>query len=56
MIAGVRSSNDKIALLNTMNRKFPSSSLVTDANMEIANTYMSPMNVSVKQFLILIMY
>jgi len=41
MITGVRSSKDKIALLNTMNRKFPSSSLVVDANMEIANTYIS---------------
>jgi tetratricopeptide (TPR) repeat protein len=41
MIAGIRSSKDKIALLNTMNRKFPTSSLITDANMEIANTYMS---------------
>ncbi len=27
MIAGVRSSKDKITLLNTMNRKFPTSSL-----------------------------
>ncbi len=41
MIAGIRSSSDKISLLNTMNRKFPTSSLVTDANMEIANTYMA---------------
>ena len=41
MLAGVRTSSEKIALLNTMNRKFPTSSLVTDANMEIANTYMS---------------
>ena len=41
MIAGIRSSSDKINLLNTMNRKFPTSSLVTDANMEIANTYMA---------------
>ena len=41
MLAGVKSSNDKVALLNTMNRKFPTSSLVTDANMEVANTYMS---------------
>lgn len=41
MIAGIRSSRDKTNLLNTMVRKFPSSSLVTDANMEIANTYMS---------------
>lgn len=40
MIAGIRSTSDKIALLNTMNRKFPTSSLVTDANMEIANAYM----------------
>ncbi|HKB45853.1 MAG TPA: tetratricopeptide repeat protein [Chitinophagaceae bacterium] len=41
MLAGVRSSSEKIALMNTMNRKFPGSSLVTDANMEVANTYMS---------------
>lgn len=41
MIAGIRSSKDKISLLSTMNRKFPASSLITDANMEIANTYMS---------------
>ena len=41
MISGIRNSGDKISLLNTLNRKFPSSSLVTDANMEIANTYMS---------------
>jgi len=41
MLAGVRSSTDKIALLNTTIRKFPTSSLVTDANMEVANTYMS---------------
>jgi TolA-binding protein len=41
MIAGIKSPKDKISLLNTMNRKFPSSALVTDANMEIANTYMS---------------
>lgn len=41
MLTGVKSPKDKIALLNTMIRKFPASSLVTDANMEIANTYMS---------------
>ena len=41
MITGVKNSNDKIALLNTMNRKFPTSPLVTDANMEIAMTYMA---------------
>ena len=41
MIAGIKSSKEKISLLNTMTRKFPSSPLVTDANMEVANTYMS---------------
>ncbi|MBC7946656.1 MAG: tetratricopeptide repeat protein [Chitinophagaceae bacterium] len=41
MISGIKSTKDKISLLNTMIRKFPTSSLVTDANMEIANTYMS---------------
>jgi TolA-binding protein len=40
MLAGVRSPKEKIALMNTMMRKFPESSLVTDANMEVANTYM----------------
>lgn len=41
MLAGVKSPNDKISLMNTMIRKFPASSLVTDANMEIANTYLA---------------
>ena len=41
MIAGVRSSNEKISLMNTMARKFPTSSLVGDANMEIANAYLA---------------
>ena len=41
MIAGVRSSNEKISLLNTMARKFPTSNLVGDANMEIANAYLA---------------
>ncbi|MDZ4796158.1 MAG: tetratricopeptide repeat protein [Bacteroidota bacterium] len=41
MLAGVKNPKDKITLMNTMIRKFPESSLVTDANMEIANTYMS---------------
>lgn len=40
MLAGVKSSSEKISLLNTMTRKFPGSPLVTDANMEIAFTYM----------------
>ena len=41
MIAGVNSSTEKINLLNTVIRKFPASTLVADANMEIANTYLS---------------
>ena len=41
MLAGVKSPKDKIALMNTMIRKFPQSSLTIDANMEVANTYMS---------------
>lgn len=41
MITGIKSSRDKINLLSTMNRKFPSSPLITDANLEIANTYMA---------------
>ncbi len=41
MVAGVRSSNEKISLMSTLTRKFPSSSLVDDANMEIANAYLA---------------
>ena len=41
MLAGVKNPKDKITLMNTMMRKFPTSSLVMDANMEVANTYMS---------------
>ena len=41
MVAGVRSSNEKIGLLTTLTRKFPSSLLVDDANMEIANAYLA---------------
>ena len=41
LIAGIRSSKDKISLLATLTRKFPQSPLVMDANMEIAKTYMS---------------
>lgn len=41
MITGIRNSTQKISLLNTMNRKFPGSPLVTEANLEIANTYMA---------------
>jgi TolA-binding protein len=41
MIAGIRSSKDKINLMTTMTRKFPTSDFVTDANMEVASTYMA---------------
>jgi len=41
MVAGIKNPKEKVTLLGTMARKFPSSPLVTDANMEIANTYMS---------------
>jgi TolA-binding protein len=41
MLAGVRSSNEKISLMNTMVRKFPTSTLIGDANMEIANSYLA---------------
>lgn len=41
MVTGVTNSNEKINLLKTVDRRFPTSSLVPDANMEIANTYMA---------------
>jgi TolA-binding protein len=41
MVAGARSSNEKISLMGTMARKFPTSTLVGDANMEIANAYLA---------------
>jgi TolA-binding protein len=41
MIAGINNSSEKINLMNTVIRKFPQSSLVADANMEIANTYLA---------------
>ncbi|MEO6069390.1 MAG: tetratricopeptide repeat protein [Chitinophagaceae bacterium] len=41
MITGINSATEKINLLNTMIRKFPSSRLINDANMEIANTYLA---------------
>lgn len=41
MLAGVKNSTEKISLMNTMIRRFPNSSLITDANMEVANAYMS---------------
>ncbi|MEO6541046.1 MAG: tetratricopeptide repeat protein, partial [Ferruginibacter sp.] len=39
MIAGVKSSSNKIATLNTLIKQYPKSNLVADANMEIAQTY-----------------
>jgi TolA-binding protein len=41
MIAGVNNGNEKINLLNAVTRKFPSSNLIPDANMEIAITYLA---------------
>ncbi len=41
MIAGVKSSAEKIKTLNTLTRQYPQSNLVPDVNMEIANTYMA---------------
>ncbi len=41
MVAGVSSSSEKISLLTGLIRKYPQSDLVADANMEIANTYLS---------------
>ena len=41
MIAGIKSAAGKIAILNNLNRLYPQSSLVPDATMEVANTYMA---------------
>lgn len=41
MIAGVNNGKDKITLLNTINRRYPGSSLSADVNMEIAGTYLA---------------
>ncbi|MFC4263857.1 tetratricopeptide repeat protein [Ferruginibacter yonginensis] len=41
MIAGIKNSNDKIALLNTVNKQYPKSTLKQDINMEIALTYIA---------------
>ena len=41
MIAGVNNGKEKITLLNSINRKYPTSSLSSDANMEIAGTYLA---------------
>ncbi len=41
MIAGIKNSKEKITLLSTVIRRFPDTYLLSDANMEIANTYMA---------------
>ncbi len=41
MIAGVKSSTNKINTLNTLLRQYPQSNLVPDVNMEIAQTYIA---------------
>jgi tetratricopeptide (TPR) repeat protein len=41
VIAGVKSSTEKIKTLNTLTRQYPNSTLVPDVTMEIANTYMA---------------
>lgn len=41
MVAGVNNGNEKIRLLQSISRVYPTSALVPDANLEIANTYLS---------------
>jgi len=41
LIAGIRSSSGKITILNSLSRIYTKSSLIPDANMEIALTYMA---------------
>jgi tetratricopeptide (TPR) repeat protein len=41
MIAGVKSSTNKINTLNTLLKQYPKSNLVPDVNMEIAQTYIA---------------
>ncbi len=41
MISGITSSNEKINILRGFDRKFPNSSLIGDANLEIAKTYLA---------------
>jgi tetratricopeptide (TPR) repeat protein len=41
MITGITSGKGKIDLLNTVQRVYPQSALIADANMEIAKTYMA---------------
>ena len=41
LIAGINNQKEKIALLSSISRKYPTSSLIPDANMEIAGSYLS---------------
>ncbi len=41
MIAGISSPSEKVTTLNNLASQYPSSELVGDVNMEIANTYMA---------------
>ncbi len=41
MIAGIKNSAEKIRILNSLSRQYPSSDLIPDVTMEIANTYMA---------------
>ena len=41
MVTGVSNQNEKINLLKTVDRRFPTSELIPDANMEIANSYLA---------------
>lgn len=41
MIAGVSNGREKVNLLSSISRKYPTSNLVADANMEIATTYLA---------------
>ncbi len=41
MIAGIKSSSEKIKILNSMSRQYPKSGLLQDVNMEIALTYIA---------------
>jgi tetratricopeptide (TPR) repeat protein len=41
MIAGVSNGKQKIDLLNSISRRYPSSSLSADVNMEVAGTYLA---------------
>lgn len=41
MISGINNTSEKVTLMSNLIRKFPQSTLVADANMEIANTYLA---------------